>query len=54
MLDMNKIAKDFQNKHKKGTVSNITDYSFQYTEKKKDKEDSVIYMESYFHDELEH
>ena len=35
MSDMNKIAKDFQNKHKKGTVSNITNYSFQYKYKKK-------------------
>lgn len=44
MESMEKIAKKFQNDHKKGVVSDVTSYSFKYTEGK----DSVIYMLSWF------
>lgn len=44
MRDMSLIAKDFQNKHKRGVVSKVTSYSFTYTENNK----STVYMISYF------
>ena len=39
---MDKIAKEFQNNHKKGTVSNVTSYSFKF-EKVKDKTKPIIF-----------
>ncbi len=41
---MEKIAKMFQNDHKKGVVSDVTEYSFKYTENNV----STIYMLSWF------
>lgn len=46
---MEKIAKEFQNNHKKGVVSNITSYSFKYTETTKNGSViETVYMKSYF------
>lgn len=46
---MEKIAKEFQNNHKKGVVSNVTSYSFKYTETAKNGSvNETIYMKSYF------
>ena len=48
---MEKIAKEFQNNHKKGTVSNVTSYSFKYSETNKNcGVNEVVYMRSYFMD----
>ena len=44
---MDKIAKEFQNNHKKGTVSNVTSYSFKYSETNKNGSvNEVVYMKS--------
>lgn len=48
-IHMDKIAKEFQNNHKKGTVSNVTSYSFKYSETNKNGSvNEVVYMKSYF------
>ena len=50
-MDMQKIADKFQREHRgKGTVSHVTDYSFQYTTlpDKNGKTESCTYMLSYF------
>jgi hypothetical protein len=48
---MEKIAKEFQNSHKKGTVSNVTPYSFKYSETTKNGNTvDIVYMKSYFMD----
>ena len=49
--NMEKIAKEFQNSHKKGTVSNVTPYSFKYSETTKNGNTvDIVYMKSYFMD----
>ncbi len=46
---MEKIAKEFQNNHKKCVVSNVTSYSFKYTETAKNGSViETVYMKSYF------
>ena len=48
---MERIAKEFQNNHKKGIVSNVTSYSFKYSETSKNGNvNEVVYMKSYFMD----
>ena len=50
---MDKIAKEFQNNHKKGTVSNVTSYSFKYSEASKNGSvNEVVYMKSYFMEQI--
>lgn len=50
-IHMDKISKEFQNNHKKGTVSNVTSYSFKYSETNKNGSvNEVVYMKSYFMD----
>ena len=50
---MERYAKMFQNTHKNGVVSHITDYSFRYSETTKNAQNlpitkTVVYMKSYF------
>lgn len=50
-MNMNEIAAEFQRKNRgKGTVSKITDYSFEFytIPDKNGKSETTIYMISYF------